>query len=160
MKRNCLGGRGGCFSGSACWGDSAAVAPCPPSLPLCSVYCWLHVSSCVFSSHSTITPYGLFPLVINQVACWAFWFLRDCVSSWSCQNMQNSSVILLTFAPTANKASDSSSKSRWLQDTARLLPKCCLIFRSLVGLVWGGPGHISLFLLWFHFYLVMIVILM
>lgn len=42
--------------------------PPPPSLAPWSVYCWLHVSPCIFMASSTITPYELFPPVINQAA--------------------------------------------------------------------------------------------
>lgn len=42
-----------------------------------SVSCWLHLSPCVFMEPSTITLFGLFPLVINQAACWAIWFFGE-----------------------------------------------------------------------------------
>lgn len=79
-------------------GDLGVEMPSPPSLApfvlFTASYIFLPVCSLAFS-HYTIWA---FSLVINQAACWALWFTRDCVSSWSCQNMQTSSGMLLTVA--------------------------------------------------------------
>lgn len=72
---------------------------------------FLLVHSLAFYHHAI----WAFSLVINQAACWVPRLPRDCVFLWPCQNMQNGSVKRLTFAPTADKASEDPD-SQWMEE--------------------------------------------